>query len=69
MVRSYDNAVMCYDNEVVTYDNKTGAMPEKEIPFVCRTETKNPFVNNQCIIADLSMQGKKLRRVNFMFKR
>ena len=55
------NAIICYCNRIVTiFDN--------EIPFVGSVESRNPFVNNRCLISDFTRQSKsdkkKLRGAN-----
>ena len=56
------------NNAVVSYGLKTNTIFENEIPLVDSADSRNPFVNNQCIVDDFTNKRKsnkgKLRRKN-----
>ena len=67
-VISYGKKVISYCNAVISYSKKTVSIFDNEIPFVGSAESRNSFVNYQCLVADFIYKSKsdkrKLRRKN-----
>ena len=52
------NDVLNKSNASIRYGNRTVTIYDNEIPFVGSVESRNPFVNNRCLISDFTRQSK-----------